>query len=45
MARIVKEIPSGTIDSSNKTFLLANVPDYVDTVWMDGTLYLSFSVV
>jgi hypothetical protein len=45
MALVIKETPSGLINGSNTTFILLNTPDYIETVWMDGTLYLAFSVV
>ncbi len=45
MSSIKKEIPTGAIDGVNKVFLLANAPSQVDDVFMDGAIYVSFTVV
>ena len=45
MAEIRKEVPSGAIDGSNLTFVLANEPAFIDDVFMDGAIYTTFSIV
>lgn len=45
MASVKKEIPTGAIDGSNRVFLLENVPSQIDDVFMDGAIYVSFSLV
>lgn len=44
MAVIKKEVPTGAIDGSNKTFVLANFPFQIDDVFMDGAIYTTFSL-
>jgi len=44
MSFISKEIPTWTIDWVNKVFTLLNTPDYIDDIFMDGAIYVSFTV-
>jgi hypothetical protein len=41
---IKKEIPLGAINGVNKTFTLSNEIGVVDDVFMDGAVYVGFSV-
>lgn len=45
MVEIKKEIPTGTIDGANKSFVLANAPYQIDDVFMDGAIYTTFAIV
>lgn len=39
MSFISKEVPTGTINSVNKTFTLANDIFQIDDIWIDGAIY------
>ena len=45
MSFIAKEIPTGLINGINKTFLLLNPVDYITDIFVDGTIYTTFSLV
>lgn len=43
LSYVVGEVPSGTIDGENTIFTLANLPNMILSVHMDGAIYSSFS--
>lgn len=44
MAFIPKEIPSWVIDGINKIFTLLNDVDYITSVYLDGAIYVDFTL-
>ena len=45
MASILKETPTWVIDGNNKIFTLLNEPDYIDDLFFDWAIYVSFTLV